>query len=138
MNGACFPPLASVEAVRPVFLIVMGVFILLVGWRLARTSGKWTARMLMAGALLLGFGYALLMPMYEAGVLLQYSPKAHSPLSAGSVLGWHIVKLMAMNTGWFLFGTGVAMHANILGSPSARAPRVGAEETILSPHESAA
>jgi hypothetical protein len=138
MSSACFPPLASVEAVRPVFLIVMGVFILLVGWRLAQNSGKWTARMLMAGALLLGFGYALLMPMYEAGILRYYSPSARYDVDPGSVLGWHIVKLMAMNTGWLLFGIGVAMHAKILGSPSARAPRVGAGETILSPHESAA
>lgn len=138
MNSACFPLLASVEAVRPVFLIVMGVFLLLVGWRLAQTSGRWTARLLVGGALMLAFGYAVLMPMYEAGVLRSYSPSAQYGTDAGSILGWHVVKLMVMNSGWFLFGIGVAMHAKILGSPPARPPRVGAEESILSPHESIA
>ena len=43
--------LGSIEAVRPVFLIVMGVFLSLIAWRLAKTSGTWTARTLVVRSL---------------------------------------------------------------------------------------
>lgn len=125
MSNICLPPLASIEAVRPVFLIVMGVFLMLIAWRLAKTSTVWTARTLIAGALLLGFGYAVMMPMYEAGVLRYYSAKASYHGDGASVLAWHAVKLVVMNAGWLLFGTGVAMHARVFGSKSAaRSSRV--------------
>lgn len=140
MSDLAFPPLAfplaSIEAVRPVFLIVMGVFLTIISWRLARTSGIWTARILIAGALLLGFGYAILMPLYEAGVLKYYSPKARYASDVASILGWHAVKQVVMNAGWLLFGIGVAMHAEILRSPSTR-PRASVRPT-LPPHESIA
>ncbi len=111
--------LGSIEAVRPVFLIVMGVFMLLIAWRLAKTSGTWTARLLVAGALLLAFGYALLLPLYEAGVIERYtSARLHDHGSAAAALGWHVTKLVAMNLGWLLFGTGLAMHAKIFGAPA--------------------
>jgi hypothetical protein len=135
ISNICLPPLASIEAVRPVFLIVMGVFLMLIAWRLAKTSTVWTARILIAGALLLGFGYAVMMPMYEAGVLKYYSAKALYQNGA-SVLAWHAVKLVVMNAGWLLFGTGVAMHAKVFGSSSALSPRV--EIRPLPSHESIA
>ena len=109
-------PLASIEAVRPVFLIVMGVFLTIIAWRLAKASGIWTARLLIAGALMLGFGYAVLMPLYEAGILKYYSPKGHYHGNAAEVLGWHAVKIVVMNAGWLLFGIGVALHAKLLTS----------------------
>jgi hypothetical protein len=127
--------LGSIEAVRPVFLIVMGIFLTLIAWRLARTSGIWTARVLIAGALMLGFGYAVLMPLYEAGVLKPYSPRAHYHGDAASILGWHVVKLVVMNGGWLLFGIGIAMHAEILRSSS---PRHRATVRTLPSHESVA
>lgn len=131
-NGGLFI-LGSIEAVRPVFMIVMGVFLSLIAWRMAKTSGLWTARILVAGALMLGFGYAVIMPLYEAGLIARFSPHAHA--DAASALGWHVVKLVVMNIGWLLFGLGVAMHANLLTSP---APRPRAQARSLSPHESIA
>jgi len=120
MSNIAFPPiafpLASIEAVRPVFLIVMGVFLTIIAWRLAKASGIWTARLLIAGALLLGFGYAILMPLYEAGVIKQYSPRAHYHGNEAEVLAWHAVKIVVMNGGWLLFGIGVALHAKLLSS----------------------
>lgn len=139
MSGACFPPLASVEAVRPVFLIVMGVFLMLIAWRLAKTSSVWTARMLIAGAALLGFGYAILLPLHEAGLIRSYSPHPNAPANNADALGWHVIKLLVMNAGWFLFGIGVALHAKILGSYPLRSPRAGAEAPLVTtPHESVA
>jgi len=135
MSNGSFPALGSIEAVRPVFLIVMGVFLMLLGWRLAKTSGTWTARSLVAGALMLGFGYAVMMPLYEAKLIEPFSPKGHYHGAAASAVAWHVVKLMVMNLGWLLFGIGIALHANILGSPAPR-PRVHSRNS--SPHESIA
>ena len=119
MSSIGFPShsLASIEAVRPVFLIVMGVFLMLIAWRLAKTSEHWTGRMLVAGAFLLGFGYAVMMPLYEAGVIERLSPRGHYHGGVASAMAWHAVKLVVMNAGWLLFGIGVAMHAKILRSP---------------------
>ena len=36
--------LGSIEAVRPVFMIVMGVFLMVIAWRLCKTTEGWTAR----------------------------------------------------------------------------------------------
>lgn len=131
-NGGLFS-LGSIDAVRPVFMIVMGVFLSLIAWRMAKTSGLWTARILVAGALMLGFGYAVILPLYEAGLISRFSPNGHA--NAASALGWHVVKLVVMNLGWLFFGLGVAMHANLLSSP---APRPRAQARSLSPHESIA
>ena len=133
-NGGLFI-LGSIEAVRPVFMIVMGVFLSLIAWRMAKTSGLWTARILVSGALLLGFGYSVIMPLYEAGLIARFSPHGHAHADAASALGWHVVKLVVMNIGWLLFGLGVAMHANLLSSP---APYPRAQARSLSPHESIA
>lgn len=139
MSNIAFPPvafpLASIEAVRPVFLIVMGVFLTLIAWRLAKTAGIWTARLMISGALLLGFGYAVMMPLYEAGVLKYYSPQARYPGDAASILAWHAVKLVVMNAGWLLFGIGIAMHARVFNLPQ---PRPRAVPSTIPPHESVA
>lgn len=135
MSNGTFVALGSIEAVRPVFLIVMGVFLALIAWRLARTSGVWTARALVSGAILLGFGYAVMMPLYDAGVIEHYSTKGLYHGAASTALAWHAVKIVVMNFGWLLFGIGIALHANILGSP---APRPRMETRQISPHESIA
>lgn len=118
MNVGIIPPLASIAAVRPVFLIVMGVSLSIIAWRLASKSGRWTSRLLMAGALLLGFGYAILMPLYEAGVIAFYTPRTAALPESAQILAWHAVKQTVMNGGWLIFGLGVALHANIFGLSS--------------------
>lgn len=131
-NGAFFT-LGSLEAARPVFMIVMGVFMLLFAWRLAKVSDAWTSRLLMAGALMLAFGYSLLLPLYEAGLLEYYSPaRLHYHTNAATVLGWHVTKMVIMNLGWLVFGLGLAMHARILASPVRQSPR---EIPLPSPNE---
>lgn len=109
------PPLASIAAVRPVFLIIMGISLVVIAWRLASQSGRWTSRLLMAGALMLGFGYAILLPLYEAGVIAFYSPRNPHVLATADTVAWHVVKATVMNAGWLLFGIGVALHANLFG-----------------------
>jgi hypothetical protein len=136
MSDVNFVVLGSIEAARPVFLIVMGVFLALIAWRLAKTSGTWTGRMLVAGAFLLGFGYVFVMPLYEAGRIERISVRGHYHGDAATALAWHVVKLVVMNLGWLLFGIGIALHANILGSPAPRT-RV-ATRKISSRHESIA
>lgn len=135
MSKEYIAALGSIEAVRPVFLIVMGVFLMLVAWRLARKSDRWTARTFVAGALLLGFGYVVMMPLYEAKIIEPFSPRARYQIGAADALAWHVVKLVVMNLGWLLFGLGIAFHANILSLPS---PRPRAAARTFSPHESIA
>ena len=134
MSNGGFFFIGSIEAMRPVFLIVMGVFMLIFAWRLAKSSETWTSRLMMAGALLLAFGYALMLPLYEAGVLEQYSPaRTHYQGSAATAMGWHAIKLVVMNAGWLVFGIGLAMHAKILSpapveNPHREAPAHNAHE----------
>ena len=135
MSDGAFQTLGSIEAVRPVFMIVMGIFLMLFAWRLAKTSDQWTARILMAGALLLACGYSLVLPLYEARMIESYHPmRSHYHGSAATALGWHVTKLVVMNFGWLVFGTGLAMHAKIIGAP-APAPQ---KTPAYAPHESAA
>lgn len=111
-------PLASIDAVRPVFMIVMGVFLMIVVWRMAKETQGWTARLMVGGAFLLSFGYAILMPMYEAGIIERFHPSAHLQDSANA-LAWHAVKLVVMNAGWLVFGIGLGLHSGLLRMPSA-------------------
>jgi hypothetical protein len=121
MNYANSLPLGSIEAIRPVFWIVMGVFLVIIAWRIAKCTTGWTARLIISGALLLGFGYALMLPLYEAGFIERYSPVADYQGSAATALAWHVVRALTMNSGWLLFGLGLAMHAKIFSvSPSSR------------------
>ena len=100
-------------AMRPVFLILMGLSLLLVAWRLTRRSGGWSGRFLMAGAILLAVGYALVLPLYEARLLVPISMITYYPnADAGTALGWHLLKVVSMNGGWLLFGTGLAIMAH--------------------------
>lgn len=133
MSNAAFFTLGSIEAVRPVFLIVMGLFLLLFAWRLAKISDAWSSRLLMAGALMLAFGYCFMLPLYEAGVLEHYSPaRHHYHGNAATALGWHVTKLVVMNLGWLVLGVGFAMHAKILSSPT---PHRSREIPLASPNE---
>lgn len=105
-----FVTLATINASKPVFMIVMGISLLVIAWRLAKESEGWSARLMVAGALLLAFGYSVLMPLYEAGKI----PSQGSPLElAATAMAWNSVKLMAMNGGWLLFGIGLALHAKV-------------------------
>lgn len=120
MNFGYLPPLGSIAAVRPVYWIVMGVFLMVIAWRLSRCTRGWTARMIVSGALLLGFGYAVMLPLYEAGHIERFSPTSHYHGSSATALAWHAMKIVIMNGGWLLFGLGLAMHAKIFTPPSPR------------------
>ncbi len=129
-------PLGSIEAVRPVFLIIMGLFLMVIAWRLSKISTSWAARMIVAGALLLGFGYAVVMPLYEAGIIERYAPdRTRYHGTAATALAWQAVKLISMNCGWLLFGLGVALHAKLIRMP---APRRAINSPTRASHESVA
>lgn len=109
-------PLAAIDSARPVFMIVMGVSLMMVAWRMARDSEGWSARLTVGGGFLLCLGYSLLMPMYEAGVIERFHPRAHLHDPSGA-LAWHAVKLVVMNGGWFLLGLGLGIHSGLLRMP---------------------
>ncbi len=108
-----FPPLASIEAMRPVFLIVMGAFLLLIAWRVTRGSRNWGGRMMLAGAMMLCFGYSVVVPLYQSGRMVSLHHLHHYHGEAWIPVFWHCARLIGMNLGWFLFGLGAAMHARL-------------------------
>lgn len=111
--------LASIESIRPVFLIVMGVSLLMLAWRLSKDASGWGGRFIIAGAMLLAVGYSVVMPLYEAGKIERVS-SGHLHGDLATAMAWHVVKIVSMNAGWLLFGLGVALHAQLFG---AREPR---------------
>ena len=115
-------PLASIGAMRPVFMIVMGAFLLLTAWRMTRGTRGWTPRILLAGALLLGLGYAVVLPLYQAGVIPTLSQVGPGTEDLVTPVVWHLVKLASMNGGWLLFGLGLALHAGIFETEKSPAP----------------
>jgi hypothetical protein len=135
MNFA-LPPLASIEAVRPVFMIVMGLSLMITAWRLSQSTHGWTARLIVAGAFLLGFGYAILLPLYEARIIEPFSRMGRYRGDAANAVAFHVVKVITMNSGWLLFGLGLAMHAKVF-TPSATRRKPVTTSTLTS-HESAA
>ena len=78
----------------------------------------------MAGAVLLGLGYGVLLPLAEAGVIRPSS----APGATESQLAWQAVRTLVMNVGWLLLGAGLACHARSLtavchSAPNALPPR---------------
>lgn len=113
---------ASTPQLRPVFLIVMGAFLLLTAWRMTRGTGGWTPRIILTGASLLAFGYAVLMPLYEAGIILPLSKIGTMGANPDVIILWHTAKLVCMNAGWLMFGTGMALHAGLFETAKSHAP----------------
>jgi hypothetical protein len=71
----------------------------------------------MTGATLLAGGYSVILPLYEAQVLvsvenLHFYPEA-DPANA---FAWQSIRLIAMNGGWFLFGLGLVVHTRLMGN----------------------
>lgn len=98
-------------------MIVMGVFLMIFAWRMSKATEAWAGRLMVGGAFLLCFGYAVLVPLYEAGIIEKYHPSArmNDPASA---LAWHAVKLVVMNAGWLVFGFGLGLHSGLLRMPA--------------------
>lgn len=86
---------------------------MVVAWRISTRSGGWTARLILAGALLLGFGYAVMIPFYEAARIEGISRTGHYHGDPATAMAWHAVKVVVMNSGWLLFGLGLALHARV-------------------------
>lgn len=124
------------EAVRPVFMIVMGVFLVVIAWRICNRATGWTARMIISGALLLGFGYVVMLPMYESRSIQRFSLASHCRGNGFNAVAWHSVKLVVMNSGWLLLGLGVAMHFKTFTATSPL-PKISSPVPLPS-HESVA
>lgn len=117
----------------------MGVFLFLYAWRLAQRSTPWTGRFMVAGAVLLAVGYTLVLPLYEAGLVERYAAaRQHYHGAAETALAWHVVKLVVMNFGWLVFGTGLALHAKVLRLPVRRQLVVLPSQPVSATHELAA
>lgn len=116
------PLLAATPALRPVFLIVMGAFLLLTAWRMTRGTSGWTPRIFLTGAGLLAFGYSIATPLYQAGILVPLHKIGMTDAAPEIVLLWHVARMVAMNGGWLLFGLGLALHAGLFETAKSPAP----------------
>lgn len=116
------PLLAATPALRPVFLIVMGAFLLLTAWRMTRGTRGWTPRIILTGAALLAFGYSILTPLYQARILTPLEQIGMMGTNPDAVIVWHGVRMLAMNGGWLLFGLGLAAHAGLFETAKSPAP----------------
>jgi len=99
------------------FLVVMGISLVIVAWRIALTASVANGRLIVVGSLMLGIGYAVLLPIHESGLVAALRPYAHSHAATAETYGLHTVELAVMNGGWLLFGIGMARHARVFGSP---------------------
>ncbi|WP_367874217.1 hypothetical protein [Luteolibacter sp. Populi] len=115
-------PLASISAMRPVFLIIMGVFLLLTAWRITRGTTGWSPRLLMAGAMMLATGYSVIIPLYNAGILIAIPPSGFVNGDAATAMAWECLKLVTLNGGWLVFGMGLAIHAGVFETEKSVAP----------------
>lgn len=113
---------ASTPQLRPVFLIVMGAFLLLTAWRMTRGTHGWTPRIILTGASLLSFGYAVIMPLYEAKIILPLSQIGTMGTNPDAIILWQAAKLICMNAGWLMFGLGMALHAGLFETAKSPAP----------------
>ncbi|MEK7949399.1 hypothetical protein [Luteolibacter soli] len=113
---------ATTPALRPVFLIVMGAFLLLTAWRMTRGTRGWTPRIILTGASLLAFGYAVVRPLYDVGILIPLERIGTMGTDPDAVILWHAVKLITMNVGWLMFGLGMALHAGLFETAKSTAP----------------
>jgi len=116
------PILASIDGARPVFLIVMGICLVMICWRFAKNTHGWSPRLIMAGALLLGFGYAILLPLYEVGKIARPPSSGVTGSDAEMALACHALRIFSMNMGWLLLGLGLAIHTKVLTSAPRRQP----------------
>lgn len=115
--------LASIGAMRPVFLIVMGASLCLIVWRLYKAEGDAATRLMWWGGLSLGLGYGLVMPMYEAGWVVPLSKVGYVAGDVQTAIWMHLAKLVLMNVGWISLGVGLSWHAGVFA-------RVGALEPV--------
>jgi hypothetical protein len=113
---------ASTPALRPVFLIVMGAFLLLTAWRMTRGTRGWTPRIILTGASLLAFGYSVLTPLYQAGIILPMNKIGTIGTSPDAIILWQSAQLISMNVGWLMFGLGIALHAGLFETAKSHAP----------------
>jgi len=104
--------------VRRRCLLVMGICLVIVAWRLALTASGWDARLIVLGSLLLGLGYSVLLPLRESGLIAALRPPEHPRETTSLAFGWHTVEMAVMNGGWLLFGLGMARHAKAWGTPA--------------------
>lgn len=130
--------LATIDAARPVFLIVMGIALVIFVFRLAGAARSWSSRLMITGSLMLGAGYAIVLPAYEGGLI----ESIHNPhtVNLEAALAWHTLRLVLMNTGWLIFGIGVAMYAKVFPQPTPRKAAVTAVSPVpptVTAHESA-
>ena len=111
--------LVSLESMRPVFWIVMGLALWVTAWRLGRNCGGWPPRVMKCGALMLAIGYAVILPLYDAGILVPVLKARLLPqYDPAQAMVWQVVKMMTMNMGWLLFGLGLALHARQIPAPA--------------------
>lgn len=111
--------LLQADSMRPVFWIIMGLALPILAARLGRKRPGWSARALNGGAILLAAGYVIILPLYDAGILVPVLKARLLPqYDPAQAIIWQVVKMTTLNMGWLFFGLGLALHAHQTPTPT--------------------
>lgn len=121
--------LASFDLSRAPLLMVLGLALVVFTWHMVSRSQGGGRRIMMTGALLLGIGYVILLPLQESG-LLTAGHEGHGHDSVLDTAAWRVVKPVVMNLGWLLLGGGLALHVRSRRAAAAKSNSPTHHESI--------
>lgn len=113
--------LASFDYTRVPLMMLLGVALVIFTWRMLSHGEGRGRQLMMVGALLLGCGYAILLPLQDSG-LLTTAHGDHAGHDHGGMVDTAMLdtaKLVVMNLGWLLFGGGLALRVSANRAPLA-------------------
>jgi hypothetical protein len=115
------PPLmfASLDLSRAPLMMALGLALMVFTWRLAGRVRGGSRPLLQTGAILLGIGYAVMMPLQDSGIL-RAGHEGHRHELVTDTAAWRMSKVAVMNLGWLLLGCGLAMQ--LRAKPSSQSP----------------
>ncbi len=125
---------ASLDLSRAPLMMALGLALAVFTWRMAGRVRGGGRLPLLAGALLLGLGYSVLLPLQESG-LLNRGHEGHDHARVTDTAAWNMSRVAVMNLGWLLLGGGLALHVR---SARKSLPVSSPQSTSPSSHESLA
>lgn len=101
--------LASLDLSRAPLMMALGLALLVFTWRMAGRVRGGGRLPLLAGAVLLGLGYSVMLPLQESGILNR-GHEGHDHARVTETAAWNMSRVAVMNLGWLLLGSGLALH----------------------------
>ncbi|MBN8460135.1 MAG: hypothetical protein J0M04_20090 [Verrucomicrobia bacterium] len=110
---------ASLDLSRVPLMMALGLALVVFTWRLAAHARRGRG-LLVSGALMLGLGYSVVLPLQDTGILNR-GHEGHSHEQLTDSTAWKVSRGILMNTGWLLLGSGLALQVRAK-RPSSESP----------------